>query len=157
MLNQLKQLASTVDGRYATDSELQFVRDYIESIDLRVTTYEKVRNTEDDVIHDVFKEVNEMDPDAFNVVVGAKSVKETCIRDRKYLLKHISAAMLVADMDRLRDALLVWQRTLVKATQHERPSKYVTKAMVNVIKKRFTPEEAELLIPNVVVSQSFLS
>ena len=157
MLSQLKQLASTVDGRYATSEELQFIKDYVESIDLRVTTYEKVRNTEDEVIQDVFEEVNEMDPEAFNVKVGAKSVKDTCIRDRKILLKHISAAMLVADMDRLRDALLVWQRTLVKATQHERPSRYVTEAMTKVIKKRFAPEEADLLVPNVIISQSFLS
>ncbi len=156
MLNQLKQFATTVDGRYATSEELQFLKDYVNSIDLRVTTYEKVRDTELEIIENIFEEIQEMDPDAFNVVVGTKNVKETCVRDRKYLLKHISAAMLVADMDRLRDGLLVWQRTLVKATQHERPSRLITKAMATVIKKRFPKEEADLLVPNVVVSQSFL-
>lgn len=156
MLNQLKQIALKADGQYASDADLQVLEDYIESIDLRVSVYEQVRDTENELINAIFKEVHEMDPDAFKVTVGKKDVKETCIRDRKYLLKHISAAMLAGDLDRLRDALLVWQRTLVKATQHERPSRYVTKAMENVIKERFSAAEANLLVPNVIVSQSFL-
>lgn len=43
MLTQFSNLSVNTDGRYATDSELEFINDYLESMAMRVQTYEKIQ------------------------------------------------------------------------------------------------------------------
>lgn len=50
MLTQLSRLSVEADGRYATASELQFLKDCFETVDDRISTYEKIRDAEADII-----------------------------------------------------------------------------------------------------------
>lgn len=43
MLTQFLKLSLDTDSRYSTDSELQFINDYLESVDMRIQTYEKMK------------------------------------------------------------------------------------------------------------------
>ena len=50
MLSQLARLTVEADGRYATSEELQFLKDYIESLDSRVSAYQKIQAAEAEVL-----------------------------------------------------------------------------------------------------------
>jgi len=50
MFKQLTRLSIDADGRYASDSELQFLQDYLDSAELRMSAYEKVREQEEQII-----------------------------------------------------------------------------------------------------------
>ncbi|RMF23527.1 MAG: allophycocyanin, partial [Cyanobacteria bacterium J083] len=53
MLSQLSQLSIEADGRYATEAELQFLKDYINSSQTRISTYEKIRDHAEVIINQV--------------------------------------------------------------------------------------------------------
>ena len=50
MLNQLSRLSVEADGRYATTEELQFLKDYIQSLDLRLSAYEKISAAQTEIV-----------------------------------------------------------------------------------------------------------
>ena len=50
MLNQLSRLSVEADGRYATSEELQFLKDYIQSLDLRLSAYEKISAAQTEIV-----------------------------------------------------------------------------------------------------------
>jgi len=42
MLKQLSRLSNETEGRYASTVELQFIKDYVNSVDTRISAYEKI-------------------------------------------------------------------------------------------------------------------
>ena len=50
MLTQFYRLKAAADGRYATPEELQFLKDYFKSFNLRLSAYQKIRAGEPEII-----------------------------------------------------------------------------------------------------------
>ena len=53
MLSQLQTLVREVDGRYATDTELLFLQNYLQTARLRFSAYQKIQRAEKDIIRQV--------------------------------------------------------------------------------------------------------
>lgn len=155
MLKQLTNLTIEADGRYATEEELQFIKDYLSSVEQRISAYEKIRDAEAEIIEQVKAKMRSVDPHIF--LKGNKDVTEICRRDTSMTLRHSAAAMLINDLDRLREGLLLWQKTIVHAFKNEHVSEITYQVMSEVIKDYLTPEEASLLIPALQLDQSLLS
>ena len=66
MLTQLTTLAEKSDGRYASDAELEFLKDYLEEIDKRIHTYDKIRNNEDKLIEQIGVKTKSKNPYLFD-------------------------------------------------------------------------------------------
>lgn len=155
MLKQLTRVSIDADGRYATEGELQFLKDYLDSAADRISAYEKIRDAEEEIIDQIEEQALAKDARVF--FKGTRDMAATCRRDRKHLLKCSSAAMLVSDLDSLRDDLLLWQRTIIAAFQDEQASQVVCQAMPHVIQQHLTPAESKQMMPVLQLSQALLS
>ena len=103
MLTQLSKLSLDADGRYASDSELQFMENYLNSTELRISAYEKIRDNEEQIIEDWETERNNMKEPFFEN--GGEYVKSMSHRDITIILRCSATAMLINDLDKLRDGL----------------------------------------------------
>lgn len=145
MLTQLARLSVEADGRYATDQELQFFKDYFQSVETRISTYEKVRDAEEEIIPRMETEKRAMDPTLFRL--GDRDVAERCQRDLKRGLRYAVTAVLFNDLDYLRENPLLWYKTIVSSFGFSREMGITYEIFPNLVKDYLSAEEAELLMP----------
>lgn len=145
MLTQLSRLAVEADGRYATAQELQFLKDYFQSTEKRISTYEKIRDNEEKIIHRMKLEKLTSDPTLFHL--GSRDVTERCQRDLKRGLRYAATAMLFCDLDYLRENPLLWYKTIVCSFGFAREIGITYQLFPNLVKEYLTAEELELMLP----------
>lgn len=145
MLTQLATLSLQTDGRYATDEELSFFTGYFKTLNLRLSTYDKIRSTSDEIISEVEAKMRAMDPSLF--INAAGDFTQTWKKDIVQLLRYAVAALLFNEQDHLREGLLLWHTTIAKSYQFDRTCKTTFTVMPEVIKEYLTPEEAALFCP----------
>jgi len=139
MLKELGRLCLEADGRYATESELQFVKDYLESVEDRVNAYEKIRNSEEQIIGRVETEKRKVMPEFFEMDDYYQAI---CKKNMRAMLRFSAAAMLVNDLDHLREVLL-WYYTIVRAFDYEKDCDTTFRIFQDVMNIYLTVDEAE--------------
>jgi hypothetical protein len=154
MLKQLARLSVEADGRYATADELQFLKDYLQSVDQRLSAYEKIRDAEEKIIPQVEEIKRSLDPNLF--VMGSRDITEVCRRDMTNVIRCSAAALLINDLDRLRAGLLVWYQTIVRAFNYQRYAEITYQIIQDVVKEYLTAEEAELMLPILQLDHTIL-
>lgn len=151
MLKQLAQLSVEADGRYATSQELQFLKNYLQTVDQRVSAYEKIRDAEEAIVEQTQAKAKTLDSNAFlrshDVPGSSRDVSGRAKYDNTMLLQFAAAAMLFDELDRFKESLLVWHRTIMKSFQVQHPTQITYKVLPDVVKQHLTPEEAALLMP----------
>lgn len=145
MLTQLSRLSVEADGRYGTAQELQFLKDYFESVATRISAYEKIRDAEAEIIPRMEGERRAADPSFF--CLGERDVTERCQRDLRRGLRYVVTAMLFNDLDYLRENPLLWYKTIVSSFGLARKIEITYLIFPNLLKEYLTNEEAELLMP----------
>ena len=155
MLKQLEDLSLAAEGRYATARELQFIRDYIKTVDLRLSAYQKIRDAEDEILDRLEAKIRQIQSNSFQS--GSENTASVCGRDTKKVLRNTTAAMLTGDLDRLREHLLLWQRIIVKAFKIDRAAMMVHSNMPEIIQQFLTPEEFESILPILQLNQAVLA
>ncbi len=155
MLKQLSRLSIDADGRYATTAELQFLKTYLQTVDQRVETYEKLRDACDEIANQVDARVKSAEPDFF--AGASQDYLDRCLRDRKTGIRSSASAMLIDDLEILRNGVLCWVRTIVNATGYIQPSKVSHKVTPEVMGQYLTPEEMQLMRPALDLSRSILT
>ncbi len=155
MLNQLTKLSIEADGRYATDKELEFIKNYLRSVDLRLSSYEKIRDEEEKILDRTKKKMDMQNPNLFTK--GSKNLSSIWRRDVMIILRCSVAAMLVNDLDWLRDSLLLWHRTIVNANKTQNISQATYNVMPEVLQEFLTVEELALVLPVLQLNQSIIS
>ena len=155
MLKQLEELSLVAEGRYATAQELQFVRDYIKTVDLRLSAYQKIRDAEDEILDRLEAKIRQIQTNSSQS--GSKNVTSVCGRDTKKVLRNTTAAMLTGDLDRLREHLLLWQRIIVKAFKIDDAAMMVHSNMPEVIQQFLTSEEFDSIVPVLQLNQTVLA
>ena len=154
MLKQLKQLAIDTEGRYATEDELSFLKDYLASASTRVAAYEKIRDKEEALLDEFEAETLSQDDNAY--MIGTQNRQSVARRDCKYILRHLAVSMLANDLERYRDGILVWQRTIMKANRFQECSQKVRNSEYRVMEKNFSEEEFQYLKPALLLGKSVL-
>lgn len=155
MLKQLAHLSVEADGRYATAEELQFLKDYLQSVELRVSAYEKIRAAEEKIIYLVEAKKRSLNANLFQL--NSQDVTQVCKRDMVNVLRHAAAALLINDFDRLRSGLLLWYQTIVRTFKYERYAEVTYQVIQDVVKQYLTPQEAALFCPILELSHIILS
>jgi Phycobilisome protein len=159
MLKQLANLTIDADGRYATDSELQFLKNYLDSADRRVKIYEKLRDRAETIIEEVKAERNALN-EAKNdrlFYLGEEDRSATCIRDMTGILRCCAGAILSGDADRMREAVLLWYYTIVRAFGYENDTLIMYRVLEKIANKYLTEEEAKLAKPIFQLNHTILS
>ena len=155
MLSQLTQLSIAADGRYATAAELQFLKNYLSSFERRLSAYEKIRSAAEKITGEVAAKAQTVDTNLYRK--RDRDFLDICKRDTKYMLRHLALTLLIDDIDHLRDSLLFWLQTIVRAFNNERPAEITHQALQDVIKQYLSPQETELFSPIVDLSRTLLS
>ncbi|OLP19052.1 phycobilisome protein [Leptolyngbya sp. 'hensonii'] len=154
MLTQLERLTTEVDGRYATDTELQFVMDYIHSYNLRMSTYLKIKAAETDMVQKVYNKLRGSSPELlFN---GTEDISGKWKRDTIRVLRYSVVAMLINDPERLQERFLFWFQTIMRAFGAQRSCKVTYEMMQEVVQQYLTPAEASLFLPILELNRKLL-
>lgn len=144
MLKELKNLSIESDGRYASSSELQFLKSYLETAEKRISAYEKIKANQEEIIEKLEEQKHKVDPTT--MTTNSEYYHQVCKKNSKAILRYSTASMLVNDLDHLRDVLL-WYKTIVRAFNYEKDSQTTYKVLQDVIQSYLTPEEAKLVLP----------
>ena len=153
MLTQLKTLAQECDGRYASDTELEFLKDYLEEIDQRIYTYNKIHKNENQLIEQIGVKTKSRNPDTFDKY--GKDCSSLCERDQRYTMCFIATAMLFNEPDKLRHQLL-WQSIIMRAFKDQNSSNLTYEMMGEVMNEQFNDEEMKLIKPALELVQMML-
>jgi hypothetical protein len=154
MLKQLERLSLAAEGRYATTQELQFIQDYLPTIDLRLSAYQKIRDAETEIIEQLELKMRQIQPDIFQISTG--DITDRYQRDTKSILRSATAAMLTDDLDHLREHILLWHRTIIKAFKVKHIAEMAHQNMPNIIQQFLTPEEFAVVLPFLQLNQAVL-
>ena len=155
MLKQLEQLSMSAEGRYATARELEFLENYLPTVDLRISAYQKIRDREDEIIDRLEAKMREKMPEIFQS--GSGDLSSSYKRDTKRILRNAIAAMLIDDLDRLRENILLWQRTIIKAFKVKHIAAVAHTTMPEIIQQYLTPEEFEAIDPVLQLNRAILA
>ena len=155
MLKQLTKLIIETDGRYATDRELEFIKDYLNTVETRISAYEKIRDKSEQILDKTKAKMEQKNPKL--LARGAKDLSSIWRRDVAIVLRCSAAAMSIDDLDWLRDSLLLWHRTIVNANQTQHISEATYSVMPQIMQEYLTDEEIELILPVLQLNQSILS
>ncbi|HEY9627776.1 MAG TPA: hypothetical protein V6C84_10780 [Coleofasciculaceae cyanobacterium] len=145
MLSQLKRLSLEVDGRYASDAELQFMTDYVKSFNLRLQTYQKLQEIESSLLQQAYAKMRSLDPTLF--VHGKEEYSHKWKADTTRTLRYVAVAVLINDPDTLRERLLLWFQTILHAFGMEQTANVTYQVLQEVIKQDLTPPQASLVCP----------
>lgn len=155
MLSQLKHLSLQVDGRYATDSELQFMHDYAQSFTLRVQTYQQLQSLEAKIVQQVYDKIRNLNPRFFGI--GDDDLSNKWKRDTIRTLRYSAAAMLVNDPETLQERFLLWFQTIMRSFGAQRSCDVTYEIMQDVVKQLLTPSQASLFCPILELNRRHLS
>lgn len=155
MFKQLTRLSIDADGRYATDDELKFLDDYLSTIETRVSAYETIRENEEQIIYRWEAAKRGIKQDVFHM--GDRDVSEICRRDMTNVFRCSATAILFNDLDRLREGLLIWYQTIVRAFKYDKYTNITYSVIQETIKEFLKPEEVELMLPALKLNHTILS
>lgn len=141
MLSQTKELLRAAEGRYATDAELQFLEDYANSFPARLKAYQMLRKQERELIKQTYSHLRSRHPEIFS---GDKEAVRKWQRDTIWVLRFSALAMLLDDVDALRDNLMLWFQTIMRAFGMQKTC-YHTYATLKMVVVEIMPEGGELL------------
>lgn len=150
MLKELANLTLEADARYAAPSELEFLKTYLDSVEIRVSAYKKIRDSADEIIEQVRAEKHNRNPEFKDFYV-------TCKRDTVDLLRYSAAALLFDDLERLRTNMLLWFQTISRSYNFLDDNNDTYGILLEVIQRFLTPEEAKLAVPIFQLNQAVLS
>ncbi|EKQ70029.1 putative transcriptional regulator with Zn ribbon and ATP-cone domains [Leptolyngbyaceae cyanobacterium JSC-12] len=154
MLSQLQTLSYKTDGRYATDEELKMIIDFVRSFQLRAQTYQQLQAAEAQIVQQVYAKIKASEPSL--LMSGDADVSAKWKRDTIRVLRYSAIAMLLDDPDSLREKLLFWMRTIMKAFGAERSCNVTYAVMQEVVKQHLSPAQASLFCPILEMNRQVL-
>jgi Phycobilisome protein len=156
MLTQLNKLTREVDGRYATDSELTFMVELVNSYKDRLSAYRKLQAAEGVIMQQVKSRLRAIDPSI--LMSGKVDISKKCERDMTFVFRYSTLALLMNDPEMLQERVLFWLQTVTRSFKdHRRHCDVTYKVMQEVVKQYLTPTEANLFCPILEIDRSFLS
>ena len=154
MLSQLNTLCTETDGRYATDAELLFLHRYLQTVQLRFSAYRSIQAHEAQIIQQVQERLEAIAPGLLQQ--GQSDLTAKWKQDTIRSLRYAALALLLDDPQTLRETMLVWFQTIIRAFDAE-PSCNLTYTLIqDVVTQYLSPAEAELFCPILELTRSFL-
>jgi len=154
MLSKLEKMSVEIERGYATDEDLHFLKDYMDSFSLRLSAYNKIRELEKEIVEQVEAKLNKIDPNLLNT--GDKDVSGKWRRDTFRALRHSAITVLIDDPDRLKDQFLTWYQTIMQAFGAEKSCNATYSVMQDVVERVLPPSEAKLLRSVLELNRSIL-
>ncbi|MCU0566969.1 MAG: phycobilisome protein [Oculatellaceae cyanobacterium Prado106] len=146
MLNQLENLSREVDGRYASDAELQFLEDYMRSFHLRMQTYQKLQELEVTMVQQAYVKMRSADASIF-AGNNREETNRKCQRDMVGSLRATALTVLLDDPDAHQERFLLWLQSMMRSLGKEQTCNQLYTAYQELAKQHLSPAQAELVCP----------
>jgi Phycobilisome protein len=154
MLTNVQDLVQATDGRYASDQELLFFQQYLSSVSIRLRTYQKIQGAEKQIIGQVLARLKAQKPDIF--LVGDQDLAAKWQRDTVRVLRYSATALLLDDSEWLKDTLLMWFQTIMRAFGAQESCDLTYTVMPEVMAQHLSTEELRLFLPILELSRTLL-
>lgn len=154
MLTNVQALVAATDGRYASDQELMFFQQYLGSVSTRLRAYQKIQRAEPQIISQVMARLKAKNPDIF--LVGEQDLAAKWQRDTVRVLRYSATALLLDDEERLKDRLLMWFQTIMRAFGAQASCALTYATMQEVMTQHLNGEELRLFLPILELSRTIL-
>ena len=155
MLKELARLSVEAEGQYATDADLKFLEDYLETVDTRFSAYKKIRDAQEKIVERVETQKRQMSKNLSSL--EGRDITSVCNRDMAVILRYALSSMLLNDMDYLRDGILIWYQTIVRAYKYTDHDQSIYEILQKVVQTYLTPEESDIVIPVLQVTHTLVS
>ncbi len=155
MLSQLERLSVETDGRYASDKELVFFQQYLQTARLRFALYQKLQRLEPHVVQEVLGQLRRQDPTLLQV--GGQDLTPKWQRDTVRTLRYGATAMLLDDPDHFKEQMLLWFQTIMRSFHTERSCDATYRILQTVMQQYLTSEEGALFLPILELSRTVLA
>ncbi|MDJ0704250.1 MAG: phycobilisome protein [Leptolyngbyaceae cyanobacterium MO_188.B28] len=154
MLSQLNNLCTETDGRYATDAELQFLHRYLQTVPLRLSAYQCIQSHEAQIIQQVQARLEAIAPNLLQQ--GQTDLTAKWKQDTIRSLRYAALALLIDDPETLRENMLLWFQSIIRAFGAEQSCNLTYTLMQDVVTQYLSPAEAELFCPILELTRSLL-
>ena len=155
MIQEIDQLCAQADGRYATDSELMFLQNYLKTARLRFALYQKLQQLEPQIIKSVLAQLKLEEPNA--LTVNGTDLTAKWQRDTVRLLRYAATALLTDDAELFEDKMLRWFQSIMRSFKADRSCEATYRVMQSVLRENLTPAEAALFCPLIELSRVSVS
>lgn len=154
MLSQFKALSNKVDGRYATDAELQFIEDYLSSFSLRKHIYLKLQSLEATIVNEVQERIRASEPKLMER--GGQNLANKWKQDTIRVLRYSAIAVLLDDAELHQERFLFWFQTVMRAFGTQQSCDMTYTIMQDVIQKHLKPLEFQIVQPIIELNRAAL-
>ena len=154
MLSQLNTLCTETDGRYATDAELMFLQRYLQTVPLRFSAYQKIQAHEAEIIQQVQEQLQAISPSLLQQSQTDLTAKWKLDTIRS--LRYAALALLIDDPKTLRESMLLWFQSIIRAFGAQQSCNLTYTLMQDVVTQYLTPAEVELFCPILELTRSLL-
>jgi len=154
MLSKLKQLGTDADGRYASDTELQFMDTYITTFDSRVEAYRCIKAAETAIVAAVLAKIQTSYPKL--LLPKGEDMQGKWKQDTLRVLRHSAMTVLLDDPELLRQQFLYWFQTIMQAFGAQEACNITYLVMQDVAKDLLPKNIADLLCPILEINRDLL-
>ena len=155
MLSQCENLVRETECRCATDTELVFLLKYQQSYPQRLELYQKVEQQEDAIVKAVHEKMRKNYPQFLRS--GQRDISLKWKADLKRVLRYCATAMLLDDLESLREKFLLWFQTVMWSFNAQRSCDITYGLVQQVLPQLFSSEEVELLVPPLQLARMVLA
>lgn len=154
MLTDTAALVRATDGRYASDQELQFFQTYVSTAGTRLRAYQKIQAAEPQIIAQVLGRLKAQKPQLFQI--GGQDLTAKWQRDTVRVLRYSATALLIDDVKRFEETLLVWFQGIMRAFGAQETCGLTYAVMQLVMTQFLNAEELNLFLPILKLIQNTL-
>lgn len=154
MLSFSHRLSCDIDGRYASDTELLSLMRYRQTFQLRLQTYLKLQELESTIIQQAYLKLRSMDSSFFRY--GGADFSSKWRQDTIRVWRYIAVAVLLDDLDTLKERLLLWFQTIVRAFAVQTICEATYRILQELARQYLTPAQAQLVCPILEMSRCIL-
>ncbi|MEM9213722.1 MAG: phycobilisome protein [Cyanobacteria bacterium P01_F01_bin.150] len=154
MLSQCEDLSQSTEGRYATDAELDFFLEYVESYPKRLSLYQKLQTVESDIVETVHQRIMADHPHLLKN--NKRDITVKWKRDTVRTLRVSAVAILLDDPTTLQERYLLWFQSVMGAFKAQKSCDITYSIMQEVVHHFLEPDESSLLIPILELNRTAL-
>lgn len=154
MLSQCEALSKVTEGRYASDTELEFLLIYAKSYPQRLTLYQKLQTLESTIVKTVHTRLMTEHPHLLQSKKQDISTKWK--RDTLRTVRVSALSILLDDPTTLQERYLLWFQTVMVAFNAQKSCDMTYSIMQDVIKDLLDPDESRLLLPILELNRTAL-
>ncbi len=152
--SEFKTTLQGAEGRYLNAQELLALEEYLDSFALRLRTHQLLRDHESQIIANVMARYLKQDS-TLEQRFGPEA-KQKCIQDMTEVLRYSAIALLRNDEEYLKENLLYWLQTIMRALDKQDTCKLAYSLLQEAITEVLPIDSAKLTNQYIALAQEML-